>query len=107
VAKSRFLQRFTIFSRLKAFMEKSIDSVQSLWSKIRGYNCFGCDPQSFWARFELLPARIRYPFAFKLPHHFSSYPGVVHGGIVAAVLDEVMGNVLLMKAKLYTPLFAT
>lgn len=27
-----------------------------------------------------------------LPEHFQSYPGVIHGGIVAAMLDEVSGR---------------
>jgi acyl-coenzyme A thioesterase PaaI-like protein len=31
---------------------------------------------------------------FRLPRRFESYPGVIHGGIVSAVLDEVMGNVI-------------
>lgn len=31
-----------------------------------------------------------------VPEHFQGYPGVVHGGIVAAMLDEVSGRVVLM-----------
>ena len=27
-----------------------------------------------------------------VPEHFQSYPGVVHGGIVATILDEVVGR---------------
>lgn len=30
-----------------------------------------------------------------VPDHFNGYPGVVHGGIVAAMLDEVSGRVFM------------
>lgn len=29
---------------------------------------------------------------YTVPEHFQGYPGVVHGGIVAAMLDEVAGR---------------
>ena len=31
-----------------------------------------------------------------IPEHFNGYPGVVHGGIVAALLDETAGRSLLL-----------
>ena len=31
-----------------------------------------------------------------VPDHFQGYPGVVHGGIVASMLDEVSGRALLI-----------
>ncbi len=31
-----------------------------------------------------------------VPDHFQGYPGVVHGGIVAAMLDEVSGRAILI-----------
>ncbi len=30
-----------------------------------------------------------------VPEHFQGYPGVVHGGIIAAMLDEVSGRTML------------
>jgi uncharacterized protein (TIGR00369 family) len=33
---------------------------------------------------------------FTVPDHFQGYPGVVHGGIVAAVLDELSGRSILL-----------
>jgi acyl-coenzyme A thioesterase PaaI-like protein len=32
---------------------------------------------------------------YTVPEHFQGYPGVVHGGIVAAMLDEVCGRVFM------------
>ncbi len=31
-----------------------------------------------------------------VPEHFNGYPGVVHGGIVAAILDETAGRSVLL-----------
>lgn len=31
-----------------------------------------------------------------VPEHFNSYPGIVHGGIVAALLDETSGRAVLL-----------
>jgi uncharacterized protein (TIGR00369 family) len=33
----------------------------------------------------------------RVPDHFNGYPGVVHGGIVAAILDETAGRATLLK----------
>jgi acyl-coenzyme A thioesterase PaaI-like protein len=34
-----------------------------------------------------------------IPEHFQGYPGVVHGGIVATMLDEVSGRALLIDGR--------
>lgn len=34
-----------------------------------------------------------------VPEHFRGYPGVVHGGIIAAMLDEVAGRVFMGDTK--------
>lgn len=31
-----------------------------------------------------------------VPEHFNGYPGIVHGGIVAAILDETAGRAVLL-----------
>lgn len=32
---------------------------------------------------------------YQVPDHFQGYPGVVHGGIIAAMLDEIAGRVFM------------
>jgi acyl-coenzyme A thioesterase PaaI-like protein len=58
-------------------------------------NCFGCSPSnanglqlSFRRDIDEVWADV------ELDERFESYPGVIHGGIVATVLDEAMGNVV-------------
>lgn len=68
------------------------------WHAEPSFDCFGCSP--------------RNPFGLKIRMHrlpngdhaaettfseqYSSYPGVVHGGIVTVLLDEVMGDTLAL-----------
>jgi uncharacterized protein (TIGR00369 family) len=33
-----------------------------------------------------------------VPDHFNGYPGVVHGGIVSAILDETSGRAFMLKS---------
>jgi acyl-coenzyme A thioesterase PaaI-like protein len=58
-------------------------------------NCFGCSPSnanglqlSFRREMDEVWADV------ELDERFESYPGVIHGGIVATILDEAMGNVV-------------
>lgn len=34
-----------------------------------------------------------------VPEHFNGYPGVVHGGVVAAMLDETAGRSVFLRAR--------
>ena len=58
-------------------------------------NCFVCgleNPFGLHLRFyETSPGEVTAEYT--VPEHFQGYPGVVHGGIVAAMLDEVCGRV--------------
>jgi len=33
---------------------------------------------------------------FQVPAHFQGYPGIVHGGVIAAMLDEVAGRAFMV-----------
>lgn len=68
----------------------------------RDHDCFGCAPDN--------PCGLGLTFTedgaagapgirteFTLGRHYESYPGVVHGGIVALVCDETMGNLIVLR----------
>lgn len=68
------------------------------WSRRADHHCFGCSPVN--------PAGLRLEFAedgdtlvaeFVLDKHYESYPGVVHGGILAVIADETMGNLAVLR----------
>jgi acyl-coenzyme A thioesterase PaaI-like protein len=57
-------------------------------------HCFVCglaNPNGLQLRFyQTSPGEVTAEYT--VPEHFQGYPGVVHGGIVAAMLDEVTGR---------------
>jgi acyl-coenzyme A thioesterase PaaI-like protein len=57
--------------------------------------CFVCgldNPVGLRLRiYETAPGQIET--LFTAPSHFQGYPGVLHGGIVASILDEISGRV--------------
>ena len=70
------------------------------WLVLPDYQCFGCSPHntaglrlSFWESAD--GEGLETPLVFGRAHE--SYPGVVHGGIVATVCDEAMGNLLVLR----------
>ncbi len=75
-------------------------------------HCFGCGIENSnglaMAFYQVGPNRVASEIT--VPEHFQGYPGVVHGGIVASMLDEIVGRVLftddpermMMTAKLVT-----
>jgi acyl-coenzyme A thioesterase PaaI-like protein len=42
-----------------------------------------------------------------VPEHYRSYPGVVHGGIVATILDETSGRAIMLETEDDNTFFAT
>jgi acyl-coenzyme A thioesterase PaaI-like protein len=60
-------------------------------------NCFVCgvsNPVGLHLRFiETEPGEVTAEVS--LPSHFQGYPGITHGGIIAAMLDEVAGRSLM------------
>jgi acyl-coenzyme A thioesterase PaaI-like protein len=73
-------------------------SVTLPWRTREDHRCFGCaprNPHGLGLTFE--QAGDALWTEFDLGHHYESYPGVVHGGIVALVCDETMGNLIVLR----------
>lgn len=61
--------------------------------------CFICglqNPVGLKMAIDSDPDRQQVVSTVVVPDHFQGYPGVVHGGIVAAILDEVAGRATLL-----------
>ncbi|MCE0764853.1 PaaI family thioesterase [Pseudonocardia kujensis] len=68
------------------------------WRTRTDHRCFGCapgNPHGLGLTFSADGNGLRTDF--DLGHHYESYPGVVHGGIVALICDETMGNLIVLR----------
>jgi uncharacterized protein (TIGR00369 family) len=71
--------------------------------------CFLCgmqNPVGLKLTFYDNPEEQRVYSEFVIPDEYQGYPGVVHGGIVAAVLDETAGRAMMLNGQ-HDNLFAT
>jgi len=62
----------------------------------RAHYCFGCgqqNPFGLHLHFAIADGEVRAPFTPKAEHQ--GFPGLMHGGLVATMLDEAMGWVIL------------
>ena len=56
-------------------------------------NCFGCAPTNpIGLKLEFAAAHRQCTSRFSLGPDYESYPGVIHGGIVATILDETLAQ---------------
>lgn len=56
-------------------------------------NCFGCAPTNpIGLKLEFETAHPQCTSRFSLGPDYESYPGVIHGGIVATILDETLAQ---------------
>ncbi|MCG8422279.1 MAG: PaaI family thioesterase [Proteobacteria bacterium] len=74
---------------------QSNQAIRLIGEQMEQSNCFGCSPRNA-AGLSLSMYKISdgLTTTFTLPTRYESYPGIIHGGIVSTVLDEVMGNVI-------------
>ena len=56
------------------------------------HNCFACSPKNpHGLQMELYSDDLSVLSRIKMPEHFTGWGQVVHGGILATILDEIMG----------------
>ncbi|MEV6319184.1 PaaI family thioesterase [Streptomyces sp. NPDC051776] len=74
------------------------DEIEFPWHSEPSFNCFGCSPHNpigLKLRMQRQPNG-DYATEATFSENYASYPGIVHGGIVNVLLDEVMGDTLAL-----------
>jgi acyl-coenzyme A thioesterase PaaI-like protein len=75
------------------------DDVELPWAGEPKFRCFGCSPRNpigLALHMRRMPGgEICAETAFS--EDYASYPGVVHGGLVSTLADEVMGKMLALR----------
>ncbi len=75
--------------------------VKAPWAVLPDYRCFGCSPyndQGLALQLRTHPEGLQARFDFGRAHE--SYPGIVHGGLIGVVCDEIMGNLIVLQTGL-------
>lgn len=74
------------------------EPIELPWLADPKFCCFGCSPRNpiglALKMFRLPDGRVASFTTFGA--HYASYPGVVHGGIVNVLVDEVMGDLIAL-----------
>jgi len=75
------------------------EPIELPWLVESRFRCFGCSPRNpigLALNLRQLPdGAISAETTFT--ENYASYPGIVHGGIVSTLVDEVMGNTLALR----------
>jgi len=75
------------------------EAVDLPWADEPKFRCFGCSPANpvgLALKLRRLPGgEISAETTFR--DDYASYPGIVHGGIVSTLADEVMGDLLALR----------
>ncbi|MFU2157908.1 hotdog domain-containing protein [Caldisericum sp. AR60] len=68
------------------------------------FNCFVCDKENPKGLKLDIKLKDGFTYAeFSLDKNYEGYPGIIHGGIIAAILDDMMVNVKFLEGYiLYT-----
>ncbi|GAA0986432.1 hypothetical protein GCM10009555_063870 [Acrocarpospora macrocephala] len=74
------------------------EEIEFPWISEPSFNCFGCSPHNP-VGLKLRMQRLSngdYAAETTFSECYASYPGIVHGGIVNVLVDEVMGDTLTL-----------
>ncbi|MEU9640300.1 PaaI family thioesterase [Streptomyces tendae] len=78
--------------------DDSATPVDLPWLDDPRFRCFGCSPHNriglALEMFRLADGRLATDITFS--DDYASYPGVVHGGIVSVLVDELMGDLIAL-----------
>lgn len=67
-----------------------------------GQNCIGCSPRNAKGlHLHFTPHGHEVRAELTLDRSYESYPGMIHGGVVAVILDEVTGRAALWRARCF------
>ena len=70
------------------------------WYGTERHYCFGCSGSNpAGLALSMIPSGDTLTTNFVLTRIHESYPGLIHGGVSAAILDELMGNLLVYKER--------
>ncbi|WP_040477674.1 PaaI family thioesterase [Longispora albida] len=74
-------------------------AVETPWAaSLSDYRCFGCSPHNpHGLQLVFHEAGDALECTFQLGRTFESYPGMVHGGVIGTICDEVMGNLIVLR----------
>ncbi len=79
-------------------MTEKVTPVELPWLDEPRFQCFGCSPRNkiglALEMFRLDDGRLATDVTFS--DDYASYPGVVHGGIVSVLVDELMGDLIAL-----------
>lgn len=76
------------------------------WASRPDHHCFGCsaaNPRGLALEFRHSDDQLSTEVL--LDHHYESYPGVTHGGILGLICDETIGNLIVIERE--TPAVTT
>ena len=86
------------------------DGHEKLDRQPNSHGCFICglaNPIGLKVVFEEDRERMQVRAQLSVPERYRSYPGVVHGGIVATILDETSGRALILQSGDINDFFVT